>query len=173
MSNKKTFNKGDIVISTNSSAHRPAKYLGSYSSWGGYYCEYLHNNRTTYLTDIKLYQGDNQMTQPNQSILYSFTNDQGEVTYGTYLATNQANQMVIEEKGTGKLYALPKEALEEVVPYTYRTHRDVHFQGDKGSVEVGDFLMDNNGNTHRVLSLDTKARNVNRFKGVKLLVKEM
>lgn len=105
--------------------------------------------------------------------LYSFTKSDGSVAYATYLATNGAGQWVVEEKGTGATFTLPKEDFEEVVPHTIRVvhgqqhGQTTHFQCDEGKVSVGELLY-SNGIFYKVAELNTKHHNALPFKGYRI-----
>lgn len=137
------FKVGDIVISKN--GFRPARITYVYS--GSYYvtAKYLHNDRSTDLikTNLVHYQGDTE-TMSNSTQLYSFVKADGTTGYVTYLATNSAGDWVVEEKGSGELYTLPKTNFTEVVPYTFSINvngRTEHFVGEEGKVTKDEVLL--------------------------------
>lgn len=103
--------------------------------------------------------------------LYQFSGKDGEIKYGSYLATNSSGQYVMEEKGTGTIITADKSTVEEVLPYTV----DIRFlsSGDKtysyfaeaGEFEAGGFYMLENHNgvsVVQVAATDTKRKNATK-----------
>jgi hypothetical protein len=181
MSNQNKFSVGDIV--TKLQGKMPCRVVNvpddpSGRGWySKYQCRYEHSNTPfqAYERELKLY--DNQATMTTTKTLYSFTKADGTVGYGTYLATNSANQLVVEEKGTGAILTFNKDQLEEVLPYTFAVKigkNETHYVGKPGCVEKGDVVMLSGADTDysigRVVAVDTKSKSARaKFKGVKLV----
>lgn len=181
MSNQPKFLIGDIV--TKLHGKKPSRVVSVPSQPSGYgwnaqyVCRYEHSSISfrAYERELKLY--DDQATMTTTKTLYSFTKADGTVGYGTYLATNSANQLIVEEKGTGAILTFDKDQLEEVLPYTFAVKigkNETHYVGKPGCVQKGDVVMLSMADTEysigRVTAVDTKNKNARaKFNGVKLV----
>ena len=98
--------------------------------------------------------------------------------FGTYLATNSQNKIVLEMKGTGIPELFDASDIEVVTPYTYNvqfngTGKAYAYLGHEGEVEVGDLLLKTDG-THgisiaKVVAVNTKSEHADKFfDGVKI-----
>jgi hypothetical protein len=125
-----------------------------------------HQNKTT----IK---GDKKM---NSVKLYQ--TKEANPRFGTYLATNSQNKIVLEMKGTGVPELFNVNDIEVVTPYTYNvqfngTGKAYAYLGQEGEVEVGDLLLKTDG-THgisiaKVVAVNTKSEMADKFfDGVKI-----
>lgn len=110
------FHIGDIVRLKTGTA--PIEVTDATAHWiTGTYLKsktevYLRNTRDFVMYDkINTTQGKDTMT------LYQFTVN-NDTKYGTYLATNSQGMFVMEEKGSGVIYTVNKDVVEEVMPYT-------------------------------------------------------
>lgn len=114
------------------------------------------------ITDFELF--NEGTTNMNSTQLFQI-NLADSVQYGHYLATNSSGQYVMEVKGTGAIVTVPKDSIEEVLPYTI----SVVFMGDApkysffaeaGKFEKGVYLMgDDYSNRFVVVTdLDTKSK---------------
>jgi hypothetical protein len=114
-----TFQVGDIVVLKNGSSPIKITSINTFYHQKHISGEYL---KSGYLVtdrkveDFIMYkeattQGKNTMT------LYQFTVN-ADTKYGTYLATNSQGMFVMEEKGSGVIYTVNKDVVEEVMPYT-------------------------------------------------------
>jgi len=99
---------------------------------------------------------------------------------GLYVATNRKGEFVLEMKDTGDYVAFAEDSLEEVIPYSYGVkfvggnNTQYNYFGTEGSVELGDYLMGEDGIIVVVTALDTKSRKANKaFKGRKLVTTEI
>jgi hypothetical protein len=122
---KPSFKFGDIVVSKKGTRPGTIIQTGAYNrqtrSYGYAKVRYLHNNNTKLIAEenLVLYTDSKTMTQ-EQNTLYQFKpSDSSESLYGHHIGTNQQSQWVMEEKGTGKIHVIPKEAAEEVLPFTF------------------------------------------------------
>lgn len=124
-----------------------------FSSMGGY-----EKNRYRPASDYKHFH-PHEKEKPVAK-LYQITKSDGTQLFGTYLATNSEGKYVLEIKGTGgQIEAFKFEELEEVKPYTvavYSTKGETHYQVQKGSVAIDEFLLFPDGTIARVKRLDTK-----------------
>lgn len=98
--------------------------------------------------------------------------------FGTYLATNSQNKIVLEMKGTGVPELFDASDIEVVTPYTYNVQfngagKAYAYLGHEGEVEVGDLLLKTDG-THgisiaKVVAVNTKSEHADKFfDGVKI-----
>jgi hypothetical protein len=182
MSKQSKFSAGDIV--TKAFGKKPAKVISTPDQGdcgnGWYYqysLRYIDSGTTfrAYARDLKPYENQEPMT--TAKTLYSFPKADGTTGYGTYLATNSANQLVVEEKGTGAILTFDKDQLEEVLPYTFAVKigkNETHYVGKPGCVQKGDVVMlsvaDTDYSIGRVTAVDTKNKNARaKFNGVKLV----
>jgi transglutaminase/protease-like cytokinesis protein 3 len=169
------FNVGDIVTKTYGKKPAEITYLNSYG--GHYNCRYLESRQTFYATDneLKLHTEETEMAADTKT-LYSFTNPDGKVAYGTHIGTNSQNQYLIEEKTTGAIHVLEKKDLEEVVPYTFSASmggKETHYVGTPGALSKGDVLLYTGSITPQVAvvtGVDTKNKSARaKFKGAKIV----
>ena len=146
-------------------------------------CRYLHGSCQSfscYLSDLKIHEEEIEMTTQTKT-LYSFKKENGELGYGTYLATNSAGQLIVEEKGTGVVKTFEKGELEEVLPYTFAVKingKEIHYIGESGSVSKGDIVLIIEGTSSHVIgvvsAVDTKNKAArSKFKGVKLVTEKI
>ena len=180
-----SFDVGDIVVSKKGT--RPGKIIetGAFNyrngCWGYVNVEYLHNKRTQILAkeNLVLYNDSKTMT-PEQNTLYQFKpSDSSESLYGHHIGTNQQSQWVMEEKGTGKIHVIPKEAAEEVLPFTFSVKMGgttSHFIADPDTVQKDDVLLYTGGEYPElavVIATNTKNKSArSKFVGVKLVTTE-
>jgi hypothetical protein len=179
-----SFKVGDIVVSKKGT--RPGKiietdaYNYSTDSYGYVKVQYLHNKRTQLLAkeNLVLYNDSKTMT-PEQNTLYQFKpSDSSESLYGHHIGTNQQSQWVMEEKGTGKIHVIPKEAAEEVLPFTFSVKMGGtrHFIADPDTVQKDDILLYTGGEYPElavVIATNTKNKSAqSKFIGVKLVTTE-
>lgn len=175
-----TFNLNDVVTKkygkkTASIVGLPTKPNG-YGWSSQYVCRYIQTGTTfrAMANELKLASEDtSQSPLATMKTLYSFTKSDGTTGYGTYLATNSASQMILEEKGTGAVLTFDKDQLEEVLPYTFAVKvngEETHYMGDANStLKKGDVVMLTDG-IGVVSGVDTKNRSPReKFKGVKLV----
>jgi len=178
MSNPK-FKAGDIIISKKGT--RPARVRCDCHERDYYvYVTYLHNGRNCdFITkNAILYNEPEELTpMPN---LYQFKNAEGTVIYGTYLATNQLGQWVMEEKGNGTLHTVDQKDTEEVLPYTFSVKvrgKVQHFIGSPNQLGVGDTLicvMDDYPELAVVTALNTKNKEARaKFSGRKIVTEAL
>jgi len=104
---------------------------------------------------FELVKTEKEKSMTKAKPIYKTKDDQ----YGTLLAKDSRNWLVLELKGGGGVKAFDPATLEEVVPYTIAIgaaeSRRYHIEVDQGSVEVGDILV--GGTTlYRVNEVDTK-----------------
>jgi hypothetical protein len=186
------FQVGDIV--TKQYGKKVAKVVrlpyGDPNGWGGsadYQCRYEHAPYSPFQAsekELKLVEdSDSSSTSPmNMKTLYSFTKPDGSTGYGTYLATNSTNQLIIEEKGTGVILTFEKDQLEEVLPYTFSIKvngQETHYLGNAdSSLKKGDVVMLTAANSNYAIGVVTGVNTKNRsprngFKGVKLVTEEI
>lgn len=99
--------------------------------------------------------------------------------FGTYLATNSQNKIVLEMKGTGVPELFDADQIEMVMPYTF----DVQFNGEgtkyaylgyEGEVAVGDLLLKTDGtrgiSIARVVAVNTRSEMATKyFEGAKIV----
>ena len=122
---------------------------------------YLRNSRDFVMYDkINTTQGKNTMT------LYQFTVD-SDTKYGTYLATNSQGMFVMEEKGSGVIYTVNKDVVEEVMPYTIdvvflnSTDTVYGYLAETNKYKVGDVYLLKTPLGHSlvtVVKVDTKSK---------------
>jgi hypothetical protein len=169
------FNVGDIVTKLHGKKPAEIVYVNSYG--GANSCRYLESRQTFYAADYKLrlYTEETEMATDTKT-LYSFTNPDGKVAYGTHIGTNSQNQYLIEEKTTGAIHVLGKDQLEEVVPYTFSATmggKETHYVGTPGALSKGDVLLYTGSNTPQVAvvtGVDTKNKGARaKFKGAKIV----
>jgi hypothetical protein len=182
-----TFNLNDIVTKkygkkTATIISLPTN-LSGYGWQAQYVCKYTESNNTFRArgSELKLAsETDSSSSSPlaNMKTLYSFTKSDGTTGYGTYLATNSASQLVVEEKGTGAILTFDKDQLEEVLPYTFAVKvngKETHYMGDANStLKKGDVVMLTDPGSNYAIGVvsgvDTKNRAPReKFKGVKLV----
>lgn len=178
MSNQ-NFKVGDIVISKKGT--KPARVTYSYANSYWVSVTYLHNDRADSLVreNLVLYNEPTEMTQTQQN-LYQFKTATGATVYGSYLATNQNGQWVMEEKGNGQLHTVNKNDAEEVLPYTFSVKmrgNTTHFVGTPDQVCVGDVLMYTGGDYPEIAvvsAVNTKNKNARaKFTGRRLVTEAL
>jgi hypothetical protein len=175
MSNPK-FKVGDIVISK----YGTKPFRVRKTEWGGLYGTYLHNEKACCfdVENVILYNEPEELTpMPN---LYQFKNAEGTVIYGTYLATNQLGQWVMEEKGNGALHTVDQKETEEVLPYTFSVKVKgtvKHYIGSPNQLSVGDTLICVMGDYPElavVTALNTKNKEARaKFSGRKIVTEAL
>lgn len=174
------FKKGDIVIKKRGTHPWKinevygnmlyGKYLGSGSSVNSH-----HTNVRPYKEEI-----EQKGTEEMAPAIYKITLEDRE-TYGTKAGEDSAGRYLMEEKGTGAIIIVPKESVEEVLPYTFAARMNGntrHFVGSAGSLEVGDLLMYTPDGIDRaaialVVEVDTKKKGANIFKGRKIVTEKI
>lgn len=111
--------------------------------------------------------------------LYSFV-DNGTVKYGTHIGTNSSNQLLIEEKGSGRIYTLNRNDVDEVVPYTFSVVdvmddlSTTHYIGTPDTVKKGDILLTAKGDLVKVVAVNTKSKTASTtFKGRRVVTEEI
>lgn len=117
----------------------------------------------------------NQKEEKMTNKLYEITLGE-ETKFGAKLAVNSAGEWVMEIKGTGEVLAVDPKACQKVVPYSVNIQflhggrsGGYSYLADKGEFEVGDFLVQTNGNFAQVTAVDTKSEKATkRFEGWKL-----
>ena len=67
-------------------------------------------------------------------------------TYGHYLATNSNGDWVMEVKGTGTIYAVPKKNVQEVLPFTVGVKfgdsgKTYHYLAEAGKIDLGFYIV--------------------------------
>jgi hypothetical protein len=184
MSYRFKFSLGDVVTKAHGKKTAVITHLppGDPNGWGWqsqYTCKYEQSGASFQEQEryLKL-QESPSATLANMKTLYSFTKPDGSTGYGTYLATNSTNQLIIEEKGTGAILTFDKEQLEEVLPYTFAVKvngKETHYLGNSSStLKKGDVVMLTDANSNysigKVTGVDTKNRSPReKFNGVKLV----
>jgi uncharacterized protein YodC (DUF2158 family) len=159
------FRIGDIVRLKTGTA--PIEVTDATAHWiTGIYLKsktevYLRNSRDFVMYDkINTTQGKNTMT------LYQFTVD-SDTKYGTYLATNSQGMFVMEEKGSGVIYTVNKDVVEEVMPYTIdvvflnSTDTVYGYLAETNKYKVGDVYLLKTPLGHSlvtVVKVDTKSK---------------
>jgi hypothetical protein len=113
-------------------------------------CKYLNSGHVLEFRNIKDFvMYEEETTQGKDTMtLYQFTVN-ADTKYGTYLATNSQGMFVIEEKGSGVIYTVNKDVVEEVMPYTI----DVVFLGSAGDTVYGYLAEANKYNVGEVYLL--------------------
>lgn len=104
------------------------------------------------------------------SKLYEFEVE-GKKLFGTKLAVNSEGKWVIEAKGSAGVYALDKDELQEVIPYSilvqgHYSKEKVHMMAEKDKFKVGEcYLVENTGGfaIYRVCQVDTKTTTTKTF----------
>lgn len=166
------FNIGDLVLKAcNGKIPHVVEKIPSHSG-GYYYIRSTTSNKLDYYYERDLVLYESSETETMTQTLYSFTKADGTTGYGTHIGTNSKNQLLIEEKGNGTIHTFNKEDLEEVLPYTFSAkynNTETNFIGTPDTLKVGDYLLASNSFIYIVTKLDTKAKNVKKFKGVKLV----
>lgn len=105
------------------------------------------------------------------SKLYEFEIN-GEKLFGSKLAVNSEGKWVMEAKGGKGVFALSKEDLQEVIPYSilvqpHFTKEKKHMMAEKDKYKVGEvFVMENSSGFafYRVVKVDTKTNTSETFK---------
>lgn len=98
--------------------------------------------------------------------------------FGTYLATNSQNKIVLEMKGSGVPELFDPTDIEVVTPYTYHVQfngagKEYAYLGHEGELVAGDLLLKTDG-THgisiaKVTRVNTKSEYADKFfDGVKI-----
>lgn len=104
------------------------------------------------------------------SKLYEFEVE-GKKLFGTKLAVNSEGKWVIEAKGSAGVYALDKDELQEVIPYSilvqgHYSKEKVHMMAEKDKFKVGEcYLVENTSGfaIYRVCQVDTKTTTTKTF----------
>lgn len=108
--------------------------------------------------------------------LFQINEGEHKGKFGTYLATNSEGKLVLEIKGgDGAPVALSKADVEEVKPYTVAININGSlqtFQVPKGSLAVGDIVINSTLAIGRVSQLDTKSDTHKPSNGLRKLVTE-
>lgn len=91
--------------------------------------------------------------------------DAGSKTYVTKIGADSQGRIIVEEKGTGRVYPANSTDLEEVLPYTVSvqfagTATVYSYMADKGQVKEGDLLFGgiNFGSVAKVIKVNTKSK---------------
>lgn len=159
------FHIGDIVRLKTGTA--PIEVTDATAHWiTGTYLKsktevYLRNTRDFVMYDkINTTQGKDTMT------LYQFPVN-NDTKYGTYLATNSQGMFVMEEKGSGVIYTVNKDVVEEVMPYTIdvvflnSTDTVYGYLAETNKYKVGDVYLLKTPLGHSlvtVVKVDTKSK---------------
>ncbi len=112
---------------------------------------------------------DNQKEKAmNTNTLYQFFSVTDDATlFGNHIGTNSQGLWIMETKGTGRIVAVDKKDVEEVLPYSLGVKflngngTVYNYLADKGKYDLGFYLMkDKMGETVivQVVSLDTKSK---------------
>jgi hypothetical protein len=172
------FTVGDVVVSFN--GKRPARitHISTYYV----HAKYLHNGASIRFAsnNIKLYEEETAMSQTNT--LYQVKLEDGTITFGIHVGTNSSNQLLIEEKGTGRIIFASKSQVEEVLPFTFSVRQNgktVHYLGEPDRVAKGDVLLYTGEGADRyelalVTAVNTKNKSATKtFQGKKVLTEEI
>lgn len=169
--NNNPFVVGDKV--TKLSGKRPLTV--TYISGNHITAKYDHNGQShrDYYSNFKHAEGDNSMAK---DALYKIALEDREV-YGVHIGTDSAGRFLMEEKGTGSIHIVSKDAIEEVLPYTFSVRmngREQHFQGEAGKLKKGDILLYTAGGADNfafavVKNLDTKNKGAREWQGVRVI----
>lgn len=91
--------------------------------------------------------------------------DAGSKTYVTKIGVDSQGRVIVEERGTGKVYPANSSDLEEVLPYSvsivFTGNAQVyHYIATKGQVKKDDLLFGglNFGVIAKVTAVDTKSK---------------
>ena len=165
------FAEGDIVVLKTGEAPQVVLALGRYNGTPSLRTRYVSDPDDCYDTsrrwraasDFRRYQGDTPetATETKTAMATLYQTKTGEVEFGTKLAVNSKGQLVLEMKGTGEIRAVDPKEVEIVRPYTVQLQnmasgQMAHRTAVKGTVAVGDLLVDNSGQFCRVVDIDTK-----------------
>ena len=90
--------------------------------------------------------------------IFALKSDQTAI--GTVLGHNSLGLALFELRANLQVLIIPDSEIEEVRPFTFKTHRGEHFAASPAQVTVNDILII--GNTlHQVTQLDTRAPHYN------------
>lgn len=131
---------------------------------------YIKSKTEVYGRDVKdfvMYEEKIKSTQGKDTMtLYQFTVN-ADTKYGTYLATNSQGMSVMEEKGSGVIYTVHKDVVEEVMPYTIdvvflnSTDTVYGYLAETNKYKVGDVYLLKTPLGHSlvtVVKVDTKSK---------------
>ena len=97
-------------------------------------------------------------TLPKMPPIFALKSDSTAI--GNVLAQNSAGLAVFELRSTLEIILVAPSDIEEVRPYTFKTHRNEHYATTPNTVALSDILFI--GNTmHCVTQLDTRADHYN------------
>jgi hypothetical protein len=115
-------------------------------------------------------------TKMNNSKLYQ--TKETTPRFGTYLATNSQNKIVLEMKGSGVPELFDYSEIEVVTPYTFHVQfngigKEYAYLGHEGEVAPGDLLLKTDGTNGisiaKVTRVNTKSEHADKFfDGVKI-----
>lgn len=141
-------------------------WSGEYSS--GNYSQYDRPKRDALLVKKANNPMEDQMTK-------LFKTKDGD--YGTQLTKDSAGNIVLELKGGKGVREYPLSDLEEVMPYTVEikqgSSHKTHFEVTKGSLKVDDVVLVDLQFPGVVTRIDTKKRDCQQAKLVKVLVENV
>ena len=141
------------------------------------YGRYVDSHSTVYhrYSEFKPYKNNNQTIMGKEQ-LFTWTEVNGNIAYGTYLATNSSGQYVIEEKQTGNIVTMHPDYLEEVIPWTFSAKNgstEKHFTGSD-IIKKGDVLLQ--AKTTKfwfVTNVNTKNKTATKFVGRRVITEEI
>lgn len=113
------------------------------------------------LLSTKLQPEDQKMSSPNTQLYIVKNSNQ----YVTRIGTNSENLAVVEEKATGKIFAVDPKELDKVLPYTvsvkFMTSSTIyHYLTQKNQVKEGDLLFGKDASHFaQVIKIDSKNEN--------------
>lgn len=104
--------------------------------------------------------------------LYQFKVNSAD-SYGHYLAIDSNGNWVMEVKGSGVVVAVPKDQVQEVLPYTVGvkfggSDKVYHYLAQVDKVDLGFYIMTSVVDSHNsyviveVVKLDTKSPNATK-----------
>jgi hypothetical protein len=120
---------------------------------------------------------NNDQTIMSKEQLFTWTEVNGDIAYGTLLATNSSGLYVIEEKQTGNIVTMSPGQVEEVIPWTFSARNganEKHFTGSD-TVKKGDVLIQTQGATKfwYVTDVNTKNKTATKFNGRRVVTEEI
>lgn len=166
------FNVGEVVkLKTGTAPIKVTRCNKSFLS--GDYLNTSHRIHWRTVNDFELHPDYNQKENTmNTQTLYQFNiaDDQTfepKQHFGHHIGTNSLGQWIMEIKGTGKVVAVDKSTVEEVLPYTIGVRFNnngitYHYLAEKDKFAVGFYLvMDSSASgwqIARVVEVDTKSK---------------
>ena len=165
---------GDIVVKNRGT--KPLEVTSIEIHW--VYARYIHSGVTIcdHYSTFKPYKETNDQTIMSKKQLFSWTNEEGSIVYGTYLATNSSGEYVVEEKQTGRVVTKSPKDLEEVIPWTFLAkagNSEQNFTGND-SIKKGDVLHQTQSLKFWVVKeVNTKCKSATKFVGRRVLTEEI